>query len=299
MNEFILVIIITIAAFFFSSQWVPQKKAGEIEEPGSYNITMSIGIVIGCFIYFLIYGLFFRISTYHWYPMLIAIIGGFFWQLANRFIIISVNEIGMGQTTVFMNLIAVFSFIFGIIFFQEVPFLFDIIGFIFIIGGCVIISIINKREDSKKSLKGISAVLIATFLISIFNTLSLESMNSMFGFPTLTFYDSCLFVAFGIVLGNFLLNLRPTTLKTWWNQGRIHKYAIIGGLSWSSGIVLISYVLVLGGLGFGISIVQAIMLIFGALWGILYFKEIIDKEKLIIFLIGAIIVTLGIIFFSI
>jgi len=121
----------------------------------------------------------------------------------------------------------------------------------------------------------------------------------MFNFPTLTFYDSCLFVAFGIVLGNFLLNLRPTTLKTWWNQGRIHKYAIIGGLSWSSGIVLISYVLVLGGLGFGISIVQAIMLIFGALWGILYFKEIIDKEKLIIFLIGAIIVMLGIIFFSI
>ena len=124
-------------------------------------------------------------------------------------------------------------------------------------------------------------------------------MNSMFNFPSLSFYDSCLFVAFGIVIGNFAMNLKPTALKRWWNLGRIHKYAIVGGLSWSSGIVFISFALVVGGLGFGISIVQAIMLIFGALWGILYFKEIIEKNKLIIFLIGAIIVTIGIIFFSI
>ncbi|NHI92405.1 MAG: hypothetical protein EAX96_07865 [Candidatus Lokiarchaeota archaeon] len=302
MNEFILIIIITIAAFFFSSQWVPQKKAvklEKLEDPRLYNISMGIGIIIGCLIYFLIYGLIFQSSTYHWYPIIIAMLGGFLWQLANRFIIVSVNEIGMGQTTVFLNLIAVFSFLIGIFFFREILFWFDMVGFFFIIMGCMIISLINRGEDSKRSWKGISAVLIASFLISIFNALSLESMNSMFDFPSLTFYDSCLFVAIGIVIGNFVLNLKPSPIKKWWNLGHIHKFAILGGLSWSSGILLISFVLVLGGLGFGISIVQAIILIFGALWGILYFKEIIDKNKLLIFLIGAIIVALGIIFLSI
>ena len=297
MNQFTIIIIIAISAVFFSAQWIPQKKAGNLEDPRLYNFTMSFGILIGCVSSFILINFFIPLTTYEIYPILISLLAGVIWQFANIFIVNAVNEIGMGQTTVLMNLITVFSFIFGIIFFQEIPTIFDLMGFFSIITGSILISLIKKEKDSRKSYKGILLLLIGTLLISIFNTLSLESMNSPY-FPTVPYHVSCLYVAIGIVIGNFFVNIKPKRLKNWWNLGNIHKFAIFGGLFWSGGIVLISYALFVGGLGFGISIVQALILIFGALWGILYFKEIIERKNLLIFLLGAIIVIIGIFLFT-
>jgi len=303
MSEIFIVIIILISAFFFSSQFVPQKKAGDIEDPKLFNISMGFGILIGCSISFLILSFIFSFSLYHIYPIIIALLAGLVWQLGNVFIITSVHEIGMGKTTVLMNLITVFSFIFGLIFFSEFPSMVGLIGFFAIIGGALVISLIKKgdqEDSSKKSIKGILIMVVGAFFISIFNTLSLESMNSAF-MPSVPYYVSCFFVAIGIVIGNFILNaFIPDNIKKWYKlESKFHKLGIISGLCWSVGIVIISYALVLGGLGFGISIVQAFILILGALWAILYFKEIIDKKNLIIFITGAAITIIGIVLFSI
>ena len=303
MSEIFIIIILLISAFFFSGQFVPQKKAVDKEDPKLFNISMGIGILIGCSISFMMFSLVFSFSLYHIYPIIISLLAGLIWQLGNVFIITSVKEIGMGQTTVLMNLITIFSFIFGLIFFSEFSTIVGLIGFFTIIGGALMISLIRRGEEGKesnKSLKGILIMVIGAFFISIFNTLSLESMNSAI-MPSVPFYVSCFFVALGIIIGNFILNATiPGNLKKWQKlDARFHKLGIVSGLSWSVGIVIISYALVLGGLGFGISIVQAFILILGALWAIFYFKEIIDKRNLMIFIIGAIITITGIVLFSI
>ncbi len=302
MSEIYLITIIIISALFFSMQFIPQKKAGDMEDPKLFNFSMGIGILIGCSILLLILSFIFGLSIYHIYPIMISLLAGFIWQFGNAFIITSVMEIGMGQTTVLMNLTTVFSFIFGIIFFSEYPSFIGLIGFFCIIGGTLLISLIKKGEESssKKSIKGILIMIAGTFIISIFNALSLESMNSV-TMPSVPYYVSCFFVGIGIVLGNFILHaLIPGNLKKWWNlEPRIHKLGLQSGLYWSVGIILISFALVLGGIGFGISIVQAFILIFGALLAILYFKELIDKKNLVIFIIGSAITISGIIFFSI
>ena len=302
MSTLFIVIIISISAFFFSAQFIPQKKLGEVEHPKLFNITMGFGSLIGCSISFILFSIIFPITFIHIYPIIIALIAGLFWQIGNVFIITSVKEIGMGQTTVLMNLITVFSFLFGILFFQEIPTIFGLLGFFLIIFGALMISLINKGEGEdpkKKNIRGILIMAAGALFISIFNTLSLESMKSAI-MPSVPFHVSCFFVAIGIMIGNFLLNvMKPENIKKWWHfEPRVHKMGILSGLAWSIGIVSISYALVLGGLGFGISIVQAFILIFGALWAILYFKEIIDRKNLAIFLIGSIITIAGIVFFS-
>ncbi|MBD3230932.1 MAG: EamA family transporter [Candidatus Lokiarchaeota archaeon] len=285
----------TLAGLFYGSQYVPQKKLGEVDSR-NYNLSMSIGIVAAASIFFILFSIY-TMSIISIIPILLALISGIIWQIGNRLSIEGIKRIGMGKTSALLNLVSVFSFLFGILFYSEQIDPFKIIGLPIIILGAVIVALTRKAK-SKVDWRGILSVIGATVIISIFNIISVESMVSNYN-PTIPFYATVFFLSIGAVVGGLIFNIRGKRLRNWINEGkRFHFFAVIAGLIWCCGILLTSFSLANFGLSFGVPIIQTVMIIGSVSWGIIYFKEFRDKKNLILFIIGVIISIFGITFFG-
>jgi len=296
MSQILGVIFPTIAGILFGSQFLPQKKLRDINT-NRYNLSMILGSFIISAVYI---SIMFFIEKSHFYviPISICILAGFIWQFGNFFVILSISEIGMSKTTTLMNLISVYSFIFGIIIYSEPVTIFKIIGLPLIILGAIITAITRKDENKKLNWKGSLFIIIATFIISIFNLLSTESMVSKIN-PIVPYYTNVFFITLGSLTGSIIFNLKSFSIKQWFSETkRFHLFGIFGGFIWCIGTLFTSYTLQNYGLSFGVPIIQSVMTISGTAWGIIYFKEFTSKKNIIIFMIGLIVSIIGIIIFS-
>ena len=285
-----------IAGSVFGSQYVPQKKLGNVNT-GHYNLTMAVGILGTSSVIFTILFLL-GMPPLHWIPMIIAFLGGIVWSMGNRLSISAVNRIGMSKSTILFNLTSVFSFIFGILFFTEPVGFFKGIGMPIIICGSVIVAAISGEEKKNLNWPGIMVAVLASLLFSIFNTLSSESMSSPI-FPTIPYYVLAFLLSLGSLVGNLLFINTPRKIKEWASEKpKFHYWALLGGIIWGVAIFISLYSLWAYGLSFTIPILQTVQLIISALWGILYFKEIHQRKHLILFLGGAGVSIVGIILFS-
>ncbi len=285
-----------LAAFFFGSQYVPQKRLGKINTR-NYNNTMTFGIFFTAISFFLM-NLIIETPKMNIVPVLLAFSSGLIWQGSNILSITGINRIGMSKTSCLLNLISVFSFIFGITIYSEEINIFKIIGLGITVVGAIIVATTQKDETEKFDLKGVIYVLCAAFIISIFNVISIDSMVSKYH-PTISYYSSVLMMSIGAIIGGFIFNFRPKNLRIWMSEGKkFHLSALTGGFIWGCGILLTSYTLANFGLSFGVPIIQAVMIIISTFWGIVYFKEITKKTAIIKFLVGVIISIIGIIFFN-
>jgi drug/metabolite transporter (DMT)-like permease len=284
------------SAIFFGTQYVPQKKLGEVNT-GHYNLSVAIGLVITstiiCSILFLI-----GMPILHWIPIVIAFLSGIVWSIGNRLSIVGVNRIGMSKATILFNLNSVFSFLFGILFYAESIGLFKIIGMPIIICGSVIVAAITGEEKKEINWFGILAAIFAAFVFSIFNTLANESASSHIN-PTIPYYVMALFISIGALVGNLFFINTPRKFKEWRGENpKFHYWALSGGFLLGSGFFISLYSLAAYGLSFTIPILQTVLLLVSAIWGLLYFKEIRKRKSLALFLIGAGISIAGIIIFS-
>ena len=285
-----------IAGSVFGSQYVPQKKLGNVNT-GHYNLTMALGILGTSSVIFTILFLL-GMPPLHWIPMIIAFLGGIVWSMGNRLSISAVNRIGMSKATILFNLTSVFSFIFGILFFAEPVGFFRGIGMPIIICGSVIVAAISGEEKKTLNWPGIIVAVLASLLFSIFNTLSSESMSSDV-FPTIPYYVLAFLLSLGSLVGNLLFINTPRKIKEWASEKpKFHYWALLGGIIWGVAIFISLYSLWAYGLSFTIPILQTVQLIISALWGILYFKEIHQRNHLILFLSGAGVSIVGILLFS-
>jgi len=286
----------TIAGSIFGSQYVPQKKLGNVNTK-YYNLTMAVGILGISSIIFTILFLFGKPSL-HWIPLVIAFIGGIVWSMGNRLSIGAVNRIGMSKATILFNLVSVFSFIFGILFFAERIGVFKAIGMPIIICGSVIVAAISNEEKTELNWPGIIVAILASLLFSIFNTFANESISSLSN-PTIPYYVSAFLISLGSLVGNLLFTNTPKKMREWLGKPpKFHYWALIGGIIWGIAIFVSLYSLAAYGLSFTIPILQTVQLIISALWGILYFKEIHQRKHLFLYLIGAGVSIVGILLFS-
>ena len=284
------------SALFFGSQYVPQKRLGEVNT-GHYNLSMAIGIVItSAIIFSIIFSL--EMPSLNWIPMIVAFLSGIIWGIGNRLSISGVNRIGMSKATIMFNLTSVFSFIFGILFYAEPVGIYKLIGMPIIICGAITVAAITGEEKKELNWAGIMIAVVASFIFSIFNTFCNESMSSHIN-PTVPYYVLAFLLSIGSLVANLLLNCTPKKVKEWLGEKpRFHYWAISGGVIWASGIFISLYALGTYGMSFTVPIIQTVLLIVSAIWGILYFKEIHRGKGLILFLFGAGISIAGIIVFS-
>lgn len=161
--------------------------------------------------------------------------------------------------------------------------------------GAIIVSMISENDKAINK-KGIISVLAASIFISVNNVLTPMSINSN---PPISFFTAVMFMSFGGTMGAFLVNIKPSKLHEWKALGRkTHLYGIFAGVIILCGFELTMFTLSEFGLTFGVPIIQSVMILISALWGILYFKEIKEKKKLLIYVIGVGITFLGVLLFS-
>lgn len=100
-------------------------------------------------------------------------------------------------------------------------------------------------------------------------------------------------------MANLLLNCTPEKVKEWLDEKpKFHYWAISSGIIWVSGVFISLYSLAAYEMSFTIPIIQTVLSIISAIWGILYFKAIDKDKSLILFLIDAEISIAGIIVFN-
>ena len=163
--------------------------------------------------------------------------------------------------------------------------------------GAIIISFLreNNKEINKK---GVISVFLATIFISINNVLTTEAIISI-THPKISFFTAVMFMSFGATFGALLFNINPSRLRDWKGQTKkTHLYALGAGFIWLCGFEITSFTLAEFGLTFGVPIIQSVMILISALWGILYFNEIRGKNKLGLYILGAAITIFGVILFA-
>ncbi len=290
-----------IAAILYGTQYIPQKLAGKVKTE-YYNLTMILGIVFGSMVGFLIFSILEGFQAILLVPFLLSFAGGIFWALANRLSLEGINNIGMAKTTVVLNFVSIFSFIFGILFFSESPDFFRYVGIPFLVGGAVLVAFLGENGGKVNKL-GIISVFIATIFISINNVLSIDAITAnYFTHPVIPFFTSVMCVSSGALIVGLIFNLTPSKLREWKAQSkRTHFHAILAGLIWLVGFEITAFLLAIPELGltFGVPLIQSVMILVSALWGIIYFKEISAIRKVLLYIIGSGITILGVILFSV
>ncbi|NVM56225.1 MAG: hypothetical protein HWN66_21190 [Candidatus Helarchaeota archaeon] len=295
-----MIIFPIIAAILFGSQYIPQKLAGNVKTE-YYNLTMILGAVAGSVFTFLIISFIGGFAPIFLVPFFLSFVGGIFWSLGNRLSLVGINNIGMAKTTVILNFVSVISFIFGILFFAESPNLYLFIGIPFLMGGAIIVSLLGESSGQINKL-GVVSIFIATIFISINNVLSIDAITAgYFNHPVISIFTSVMCVCLGAAIGALLFNLTPSKLREWIAQPRrTHLYAIGAGFIWVAGFEITTYILAIPelGLSFGVPIIQSVMIVVSALWGLLYFKEIVGRKKIGLYVTGTGITILGVILFA-
>ncbi|MHA1299041.1 MAG: GRP family sugar transporter [Candidatus Helarchaeota archaeon] len=293
-----MIIFPLLASLFFGVQFIPQKLAGN-PKAELYNISLILGVALSSVIPFVYFTIVDGLKNIYLIPFILSFFGGFIWSIGSRLTLVGINEIGMAKSTVIMNFcVSTFSFIFGIVFFSEVPSLFKYIGIPILMIGAVFVAIIS--EDNKKfNTVGVVSIAISSIFISMNNVLTPTSIASPY-FPTIPFYTAVMFLGIGAVVGGFLLNIKPSKLREWKELKRsTHLYGILAGIIILIGFEFTMFTLSEFGLSFGVPIIQSMMIVISAFFGIIYFKEIEEKSKILLYVIGAGITIFGVILFSI
>ena len=294
-----LFLIPIIAPILFGSQFIFQKSLGTVKTE-YYNLSMIFGAAASTVIFFVICSVIQGFQAIDLIPFSLAFCGGVFWSISNRLSLVGINNIGMAKTSVILNVVSIISFSFGVLFLAERPDIYRYIGIPILMGGAILVSFLGNGGRINKL--GVISVFIATIFISINNLLSLDAVTAQnFPHSTIPFFTSVMCVTFGAILGAFLFNLTPSKLRGWKSQSkRTHLYALATGLLWASGSEITTLFLATPGLGltYGVPLIQSLITLVSALWGIIYFKEIYGKKKLSFYVLGAGIVILGVVIFS-
>lgn len=264
------------AALCWGSYLVPFKKS-----PSSNLIQFQALMTVGAFLFAAV------ISPVLGYSInfnMYAILAGVMWASANIISLIAVADLGISKAVpVCVSLIILVSFLWGALFFHELPtgLLTGFMGIILIILGVILIGSTGKAESRNTKRGFLLAVLAGAVFGSMFVPVKLNNLA-----PQISFFP----MSFGIMLTGLIIALLGKVKL----RNEAVFASLLSGVLWSLGNLLAISAVSLIGLSKGFPMTQSAVLI-AVCWGLFYFKEITKKREKMQVLIGAIILLVGII----
>lgn len=263
------------AALAWGSYVVPFKKFPS--NSWQFQAVMSVGVFIFGLLISLLFGFPLNFNFY-------AILSGVMWALANALSLIVMSDLGISRgVPVWISMVILTSFAWGVLFFGELPagLLVGLVGIALIILGVILVSATGNLT-SKNAKRGFA---LAVFTGMIFGSqyVALKWANLA---PQVFFFP----MSFGILI----TGLSIAILKRVRFESQGMGAALLSGAVWNLGNLLGIVAISLIGLAKGFPITQASVLV-AVLWGLLYFKEITQKKKMLQVLAGAVVLLAGVI----
>lgn len=261
-----------ISAICWGTYFVPMKKIENVN-PFQYQAFMVTGIFLTTLI----------ISLFLKFPFNLNVFGfssGIIWTIGNALSAIAVKRSGLGRSSaIWMSVAVLVSFIWGILFFQEVlkSMIVGIIGIILIILGIIFVLYSGKDIDKRK-IGLVIAIIAGVFFGSQLVPFKLSSLSSQeFLFP----------MSLGILVSGWIMFLmRASKIEGYVKQG------LVSGGIWNVANLFSLFAVSNLGISIGFPLTQMALLV-AVLWGLLYFKEIKGKSSKVKIVIGAVIMIVG------
>jgi len=259
------------AAFFFGTYYVPLKRINGIDSY-TYQFFVGIGaIIVGVSASFLL-GIPLQINV-------IGLIPGIIWAAANLISVNAIRYMGVSGVAIAQAVIVLVSFLWGVIFFQESfeSITLAIAGISLLILG---LPLISSRDKGSSIRKGFALFVIAGIIWgSVYVAPLMYKMSAGSIIPSMMFG---IFVS-GIL--SFSAGKRHTSAS-----GALNS--VFSGILWAIGNVSAALSIDYIGLALAGPIPQLAMLV-SVSWGVLYFKEVREKGKVVKVIIGGIVLVIG------
>lgn len=213
---------------------------------------------------------------------LFGLVSGILWAVGNYLSVKAVSMSGLAKTApIWMGMVILFSFAFGIIFFQEeVSFLLmGILGIVALLVGINVVAA-SGGEKVKGAIKGVIFAALAGLL---------------FGFYLIPLKIS------GLQPGEFIFSMSLGILAASWaiffiRRGPLNftnvKAGLASGAIWNVANISSLFAISSLGLAIGFPITQLALLV-AVGWGIFYFKEIRKRSSLVKIILGAVLLVIG------
>lgn len=263
------------AALFWGSYIVPFKKFPS--NSWQFQAVMSVGVFIFALVVSLVFGFPLNFNFY-------AILSGVMWALANALSLIVMSDLGISRgVPIWISLVILTSFLWGVLFFGELPsgLSVGLLGIALIMFGVVLVST-TSNLTSKNAKRGF-ALAVLTGMIFGSQYVPLKWANLA---PQVFFFP----MSFGILMTGFSIAI----LKRVRFESQGVGAALLSGAVWNLGNLLGIVAISLIGLAKGFPVTQVSVLV-AVLWGLVYFKEISQKKKMLQVLAGAMILLIGVI----
>lgn len=268
-----------MAAVFWGTYMVPFKKSGS-SNLIQFQVIMALGIFLSALFITPILGYELNINFF-------GILSGIIWGVGNIMTLSAVTHLGLSKTMpILSGVVIVGSFLWGVIFFNELSeILTGLAGIILIVSGIVIVT--GKDESKSKSFKkGLMYALLAGFLFSF----QLVPIKFAALTPSVSFFPICLGILFFAVIYAIFKKIKF--------EREAMVSSLFSGIIWNIGnlfgIIAVSSI----GLSKGLPITQLSILI-AVCWGLFFFKEVSSNNQKVKIFIGAIILLLGVFILSI
>ena len=259
------------AAFFFGTYYVPLKRINSIDSY-TYQFFVGIGaIIVGVSASFLL-GIPLQINV-------IGLIPGIIWAAANLISVNAIRYMGVSGVAIAQAVIVLVSFLWGVVFFQESfeSITLAIAGISLLILG---LPLISSRDKGSSIRKGFALFVIAGIIWgSVYVAPLMYKMSAGSIIPSMMFG---IFVS-GIL--SFSAGKRHTSAS-----GALNS--VFSGILWAIGNVSAALSIDYIGLALAGPIPQLAMLV-SVSWGVLYFKEVREKGKVVKVIIGGIVLVIG------
>ncbi len=276
----ILLLIALLAAFFYGSQFVTQKFCPGFD-PKLYNASMCLGALLaaaGAFSFLEFAGIDNQ-GEIALGGVLSVLIAGGLWTLGNRSLLVSIQMAGIGRSFTVLNLISVVSFVGGALFLSELSslttqaVLLAIGAVALVFAGSMLITLTGgKGQVADNIRRGLSFGVLASVVIGISNVFVVFGASHLslpYPFTLLLFSTGACITMLPLTFG------KRASLAAWRNApGRWHALAVTSGLIWGIGAVFGVYTMKHMGASMAVPILQGVMTLVSAVWGIAVFREL-------------------------
>lgn len=301
----VVIVAFILAGLFFGSQFIPQKFCPDFDTK-PYNLSMIIGIIIATFITAAFSLIESQISgnvpkiELGVTEVLLCIGAGVIWSLGNFFILSAISKIGISRTFPIVNLVIVVTFFAGTIFLGELESINYVITLLLIFGIASVLvgsfftsKATSKEERVTRDVKGgVAAALYSIIFFGLYNVPILISLRT----ETWSAYLAVFFLSLGALIGVIIFGLiwlRKRYLELWYQaKKKYHLLAITGGILWGLGQLFATITMTYIGVAIGAPLIQGFVIVVGAVWGLVVFKELRDiplskqRKARIVLLVG-------------
>ncbi len=282
--EYASLLVALVSATFYGSQFVPQKFCPKFS-PELYNISMNFGIFANAFVcMILLSALGFGVDgEFAAIPASIAFVSGLVWVVGNRLLLVSIKNAGMGRSFTIINMVSVVTFVGAVLFLGELSQLSPAIianaglAVALVTGGSMMVTFTSSREEGKAASLGMLCAFASSIFFGGSNLLVVLAMNNM----RLPFVYTLFLIGSGAFVGMIVIALTKWKGLGEWKAApkKWHALALSSGLIWGVGDVLgVLSVKLLGG-SIGVPILQGVMTLVSAIWGIGMFGEMKGEKS--------------------